>query len=112
MPAGRNAPERLAGGAVQRDVDRVRGQHVGAERLGDHVAEHGADGAVRVDDVHGDLHRGAVGQRLGGHGDQPLVEVLVQLVVLAGEVAQRGVVVELEAVQDRIQVQALRPSSG
>ena len=31
--------------------------------------------------------------------------MLVQLVVLAGEVAQRGVVVELEPVQDRVQVQ-------
>ena len=105
MPAGRNAPSDWPGGAVQRDVDGVRGQHVGAEGLGDDVAEHGADGAVRVDDVHGDLHRGAVAQRFGGHGDQALVEVLVQLVVLAGEVAQRRVVVELEAVQDRIQVQ-------
>ena len=48
--------------------------------------------------------RCAQGRR--GHGDQPLVEVLVELVVLAGEVAQRGVVVELEPVQDRFQVQS------
>ncbi len=100
IPAGRKAPKGLAGSTVQRHIDRIGRQDIDAERLGHHVAEHRAHGTVRVDDVQGDLDGHAVAECFLRHGDQPLVKVLVQLVVLAGHVAQRHVVVELEPMQD------------
>ncbi len=71
------------------------------------MAQHRTNRAVGVDDVKGDLDRHPVAQGFLRHGDEPLVEVLVQLVVLAHHVAQRNVVVEFEAVQDRIEIQSV-----
>ncbi len=78
--------------------------------LGDLVAQHRADGAVHVGDLHGEAHRDLGLDGVPAFGDQLLVERLVQTVVLARRAVQillhEG---RLRFVQHRGQVQLLRP---
>src|SRR3546814_4275875 len=80
--AGHESTEAVTGGTGERDVDGALGQALSTERLGDLVAEHGADRAVDVGD------RGLEGDRLtlvecvAGRDDQLLIKCLVETVIL------------------------------
>ena len=97
--------EALAGGAGEREVDGavVEALRVG---LGDLVAEHRADGAVDVADGEPGGHRGAVVDRVAGRGDELVVEVLLELVVLGDGVVRARAVGAVHLGQDRAEVEA------
>ena len=63
-------------------MDRVLGQAGLARTLGDLVAEHGADRAIGVADLELDADRLAALERRLRELDQPVVERLVEAVVL------------------------------
>src|SRR5690606_8975240 len=92
---GEEGAERLPRRAREGDVDRLRCEARFAVALGDLVAEHRADGALRVADRQLDDDRLAVVERRLREPDELPVEVLLELVILTPAVAARRILGEL-----------------
>ena len=105
---GQEGAERLARDPGQADRDRVVGQAGMAVPLGDLAREHGAHGAVHVDDLAFDHDRLLALQRDGRGGDQVLVERGFEAVILALGPVQGGPVTERGLVEQLGKVDALR----
>ena len=100
--------EALAGRAGKADVDRVIGQALVAVALRDLARQHGADRAVDVADRHVDRDLFAALERGLRELDQPVVERLLQAVVLLLAVLARDFGPDRRLMEDPREVQALR----
>ncbi|GMA85060.1 hypothetical protein GCM10025868_03100 [Angustibacter aerolatus] len=103
--ARHEGPERLAGRAGERDVDRALGQPLRVP-LGHLVAEHRADGAVHVAHRQRDAHRLGVLERVAAQRDRLVVERLLQAVVLPDDPMARGALGQPRVGEHRPQVEA------
>ena len=100
--------EALAGGALETEADRILGQTLGAELLGDLVARDGADDTVDVFDRQlGDHFFTAVDGGLGEAEERREVETLVEAVVLLDRAEATDLGTDVRRVKDFGEVEPL-----